>query len=190
MDVPVCWVSLIDACRQWMKSCVGRDIDESLRGISFCDVVAVTAASLVVEDARHQSLSDRLLGIWNRGGRASIVDQQVESFRKDRFPFSLLMVDIDNFKQVNDSHGHLTGDAALKSVTRALQVSLRPNESVAALKVQTARGVIGCALSIGVAEWRMQRAEASHALIDRADAALLLAKQGGRSYVLVSHPAT
>jgi PleD family two-component response regulator len=35
----------------------------------------------------------------------------------------------------------------------------------------------------------MQRAEASHALIDRADAALLLAKQGGRSYVLVSHPA-
>lgn len=78
----------------------------------------------------------------------------------------------------------------MKSVTRALQVSLRPNESVAALKVQTARGVIGCALSIGVAEWRMQRAEASHALIDRADAALLLAKQGGRSYVLVSHPAT
>jgi hypothetical protein len=38
MDVPVCWVSLIDACKQWMKFCVGRDIDESLRGISLCDM--------------------------------------------------------------------------------------------------------------------------------------------------------
>jgi len=170
--------------------------------------------------ARHESLVDPLLRIWNRGAIKAIIDEQHKRALETLLPFSILMVDIDHFKKVNDHHGHIAGDAVLKAVTGVLLASMReddelgryggeefiailPNtnaidaevlarrvkESVCDLKVQTLAGLIGCTVSIGVAEWAPTRPESLQALVHRADEALLSAKQCGRNRVHVSRPA-
>lgn len=83
-----------------------------------------------LDSARRESLVDSLLRIWNRGGVTTILDQLHQSSAADRLPFSILMIDIDRFKRINDRHGHIAGDAVLKGVTRALQASMRPDDEI------------------------------------------------------------
>ncbi|HEY1314699.1 MAG TPA: GGDEF domain-containing protein, partial [Steroidobacteraceae bacterium] len=147
----------------------------------------------------------------------TILNQQHESSRELRVPFSILMADLDHFKKINDHHGHITGDTVLKAVTGVLQAAMRVddelgryggeefiailpntnaadaeelaqrlNESVAELRVDTPTGSIGCTVSIGVAAWTPTRLESVQALVNRADAALLSAKQCGRNRVRAS----
>jgi diguanylate cyclase (GGDEF)-like protein len=183
------------------------------RGITSAQKALVAKLSV----ARHESLIDPLLRIWNRGGITTILNQQYESSREQRVPFSILMADIDHFKKINDRHGHITGDTVLKAVTAVLQAAMRVddelgryggeefiailpntnaanaeelarrlNESVAELSVDTHTGSVGCTVSIGVAEWAPSRLESIQALVHRADAALLSAKQCGRNRVRLS----
>jgi diguanylate cyclase (GGDEF)-like protein len=79
----------------------------------------------------QQSFLDGLTGLWNR----PYLDRRLESelnvaVRYDR-PLSLVMVDIDQFKRVNDSYGHLLGDVVLQSVAEALRAYARRSDIVA-----------------------------------------------------------
>ena len=60
-----------------------------------------------------------------------ILEEHFKVFKRYGNPFSLVMVDIDRFKQVNEAHGHETGDAVLAGVARLLQKSLREVDLVA-----------------------------------------------------------
>lgn len=79
-------------------------------------------------ELQQQSLTDGLTGAWNR--RAFDMLLQKEWARQSRLaqPLSLLMIDIDHFKRVNDSLGHMEGDLVLKRVTQLLTASLRPSD--------------------------------------------------------------
>ncbi|MEO8006562.1 MAG: sensor domain-containing diguanylate cyclase [Betaproteobacteria bacterium] len=80
--------------------------------------------------ARRESMIDPLLRSWNRGGIDAIFAQCHKPYLQQGQAFSIMMIDIDHFKRINDSHGHLTGDAVLKTVTREIRSELRSTDDI------------------------------------------------------------
>mgnify|MGYP000924594002 CR=1 FL=1 len=82
----------------------------------------------------RQALSDPLTGLANRTRFDMTLDQEMRLSQRSGQPLSLLVLDIDHFKQLNDSQGHPAGDAALKALGRVLRSrARRPRDLVARL---------------------------------------------------------
>jgi diguanylate cyclase (GGDEF)-like protein len=94
---------------------------------------AVVAAFVVLraQELRLLSDTDRLTGLANR--RAFDNGLHVEAGRARRYwrPLAIVLIDVDSFKQINDTHGHAAGDAVLKSVADILKESMRETDLVA-----------------------------------------------------------
>lgn len=75
---------------------------------------------------KHKSEHDSLTNLLNRGSFDSIL----EVYEKDKFNFALLLIDVDNFKTVNDTYGHSIGDAILKKVADKLTSTFRTSDYV------------------------------------------------------------
>lgn len=81
-----------------------------------------------------QAQSDALTGLANRNRFDQALDQELRIARRSGQPLSLLVMDIDHFKQLNDTQGHPAGDAALKALGRVLRTrARRPRDLVARL---------------------------------------------------------
>lgn len=78
-----------------------------------------------IETIRRESMIDAMTGIANRKQFDSTVQRMVLSAHQDKKPLSLLMVDIDHFKNFNDTFGHQVGDQVLKLVARALKEGVK-----------------------------------------------------------------
>jgi diguanylate cyclase (GGDEF)-like protein len=83
------------------------------------------------ERTKELSTHDDLTGLFNRRHFFDHLEKEVQRARRYQRVFSLLMLDLDDFKRYNDSHGHLKGDEALKEVARLLQSSIRRVDMVA-----------------------------------------------------------
>jgi diguanylate cyclase (GGDEF)-like protein len=79
----------------------------------------------------HLAMHDSLTGLANRTQLRDRLALAVERYRTQGQPFALLFVDLDDFKNVNDSGGHATGDALLTEVARRLERSVRTSDLVA-----------------------------------------------------------
>ena len=77
------------------------------------------------EIAREQAVRDALTGLRNRGYFDEALEREVAAANRYRRPMTLLMIDIDHFKRINDRHGHRTGDAVLRRVAEAIESELR-----------------------------------------------------------------
>ena len=80
---------------------------------------------LLHEDAQRLSLTDGLTGVWNRRYLQMQFRQTLASANRFDRPFSVLMLDLDNFKVVNDTHGHQRGDAILIEFAQRAGAALR-----------------------------------------------------------------
>ncbi len=80
---------------------------------------------------RELSVRDELTGLYNRRELNRLLADEVDRYRRYRRPAALVLVDIDHFKRVNDSHGHPAGDAVLRQVAEAMQSQLRTTDKVA-----------------------------------------------------------
>lgn len=90
----------------------------------------VEEARIHAELAQEQALTDALTGLLNRYGlQRSLGREQSEARRYSR-PLACLMIDMDDFKSVNDNHGHSVGDIALQQVARILTDGLRGSDMV------------------------------------------------------------
>jgi len=78
----------------------------------------------------HASV-DSLTGLFNRHWLLRMMTRQMERARADREPLALLLLDVDYFKAFNDTHGHVAGDHALRSVAGCLRTVVRPTDMVA-----------------------------------------------------------
>jgi two-component system, cell cycle response regulator len=157
-------------------------------------------------------------GLTHLANRRTFDDVLIRSFtraaRSGR-PLGLLMVDIDLFKQVNDTFGHPTGDATLQRVANALGGACRPHDIVARYggeefavvlpDVDTIElGTVAERLRLAVASLREEppvtvsiggaafpaHADSAAALLQLADDALYMAKRMGRNRVVIAQPAT
>jgi diguanylate cyclase len=81
----------------------------------------------VSEQARH----DPLTGALNRKGLDEAVDKELSTMRRKEQPLCVALLDIDNFKKLNDSMGHDTGDQALKHLATVARECMRPQDTLA-----------------------------------------------------------
>jgi len=82
------------------------------------------------EDLRFHATHDPLTGIWNRGALLELLFVELERAQRKLTTFSLLMVDLDHFKRVNDEFGHPAGDAVLREISQRLTASARSYDIV------------------------------------------------------------
>ena len=158
------------------------------------------------DEARELSEIDALTGLLNR--RRMSADLKAAIGSGERVSLSLIMVDIDCFKKVNDTHGHQAGDDVLRHVAAVLTTVVRGSDRVYRLGgeefvilapgatdqnaqdlAERVRVAIAEAnevtVSCGVASWT-QQTKTSVELLARADAALYAAKRAGRNRVQVA----
>jgi diguanylate cyclase (GGDEF)-like protein len=201
--------------RPWgMLVALGADADGAARLRAHADLVG-----LAVANARaHERLvalarTDALTGLANHRAFRERLESDTARARRTGFPVSLVMIDLDHFKRVNDTWGHQGGDAVLCEVARRLQASARrgdlparvggeelawllPDTGIRAARdaAERLRRTIGgtpiapagsVTASLGVAELGPGGADD---LVRRADAALYRAKQGGRDACVVDGP--
>jgi diguanylate cyclase (GGDEF)-like protein len=101
--------------------------------------MAAGLATLAIETRRlysdllHRSEFDQLTDIHNRFSLEKLLDAQIDAARFKATIFGLIYIDLDNFKLVNDSHGHQAGDQYLQQVALRLKRQLRPHDRLARL---------------------------------------------------------
>jgi len=164
----------------------------------------------------RMSATDTLSGLLNRGRFSNLLLVEIARSLRYRAPLSLLLVDVDAFKQVNDQYGHAAGDAALCTVAECLRSSCRRTDHAAryggdefavlltgtgaeagtAFADRLAQAVRGApayapgssplTLSIGVAELHAEDGGDPKRLLKRADAAMYAAKHGGRNRAVLA----
>lgn len=78
----------------------------------------------------RDSLIDSLSGLWNRKGFDAIADKEIEHCRLEGAPISFFLLDVDNFKSINDVHGHPVGDLVIKKLSDVLVGNTRSTDSV------------------------------------------------------------
>ncbi|HEX6592909.1 MAG TPA: GGDEF domain-containing protein [Moraxellaceae bacterium] len=81
-------------------------------------------------EVRHLSLTDALTGVRNRRSIMEFLAQEVARSRRAGAPLSVVMVDLDHFKHINDRWGHTTGDRALKAAAHVLMEAVRTTDGV------------------------------------------------------------
>src|SRR5262249_25635416 len=82
------------------------------------------------EALRDQAARDPLTGIWNRNAIFDIFRRELARADREGTQIAIVMIDIDHFKNLNDTHGHMAGDAVLREFTRRISTSLRPYDAV------------------------------------------------------------
>jgi len=77
------------------------------------------------EKLRFEADHDPLTGAYNRRHMLATMNEGIAQSRRYAFPYSVVLIDLDHFKSVNDAHGHPAGDIVLKSIVNTLQSSIR-----------------------------------------------------------------
>jgi diguanylate cyclase (GGDEF)-like protein len=94
-------------------------------------VIELNRKLLVAQSAlEHRATHDTLTNVWNRGAIMEVLDKELSRSRRELKPLSVIMTDVDHFKHLNDTHGHLAGDVVLSEVAQRLSSSLRTSEWV------------------------------------------------------------
>jgi diguanylate cyclase (GGDEF)-like protein len=90
-------------------------------------------AAVLRHDLHVQATTDSLTGLLNRRAMEMTAEQQIAICRRRHQPISAILIDLDDFKRINDSHGHHSGDAVLIAVAQCLQQHLRGRDLLARL---------------------------------------------------------
>lgn len=172
---------------------------------------------LLIKMLAQRAQIDGLTGLWNRAYFNSRLEVEVAHAQRHQEPLSLILADLDSFKQLNDRYGHPFGDEVLEEFAsilaggRAGDVACRyggeefavimPN--VAAKEAASVATRYGAALaacrwertgdlsvtaSFGVTDLSLTNPKTAKAMIDSADRALYAAKQAGRNRVVIASP--
>ena len=81
-----------------------------------------------IDTLEREIVKDELMGIYNRRYFMSRLKEEFERYKRYQLPFSLLLLDIDHFKKVNDTYGHIVGDKFLVRLAGLISMNLRPSD--------------------------------------------------------------
>ncbi|MBN1528575.1 MAG: diguanylate cyclase [Thermoleophilaceae bacterium] len=187
---------------------------ETLQAIASLAAVACRNAE-AFEEATEAARTDSLTGLLNHGAIQVRASEEIWRAQRDDMPLACLLADLDNFKPINDRHGHLVGDEILRRVAAALSAEFRPYDGIAryggdefvvllpsadeakarhaaerlrSCVTAAARRFeeLGLPLSASVGLARWEEPQTASELLDRADRALLLAKRRGKDGLVVA----
>jgi diguanylate cyclase (GGDEF)-like protein len=174
-------------------------------------LVDQAATALALVRARAEAGTDAVTGCMNHRAMRRRLDEEIGRAMRTGGPLSCLLIDLDDFKLVNDRHGHQAGDAMLRAVVHALVGEFRafdrvaryggdefvvilPNAELDSAAAAASRalerlraisahdgGATGVSASIGVAQWRAPMG--TDELLEACDAALLRSKRQGKGRV-------
>ena len=82
------------------------------------------------EDLREQATRDSLTRLWNRSSILNELGRELARLERECRPLGVVIVDLDHFKHVNDTKGHLAGDAVLREAAQRMQNSIRQYDSI------------------------------------------------------------
>lgn len=179
--------------------------------LMLCVVHDVTEQKRLKNELEFAASRDPLTGLWNRRHFLDLLDKARQQKRRNDVDYSLLILDADHFKNINDQFGHDKGDEVLVLLARTLENRVRETDSVCRwggeefiillpqTDIANAAHLAEClrtsvtemqipelpsvTVSIGVAQH--QREETTESLLKRADAGLYQAKASGRNRVVV-----
>ena len=94
-----------------------------------CNLSSRTLVSLKrIDVLEREIVKDELMGIYNRRYFMSRLKEEFERYKRYQLPFSLLLLDIDHFKKVNDTYGHVVGDKCLIQLAKLISKNIRPSD--------------------------------------------------------------
>ncbi len=169
----------------------------------------ITEQETYKKELEHLTITDTLTGIGNRRYFHNKMAEECSRATRYKYPFSLILFDIDYFKKVNDEYGHNVGDEVLKEYTKLIAPMLRENDifcriggeefiillphvdGIAAQKIaqklrvaiEDSKKIIPITMSFGVTQYISGEEEES--VFKRVDKALYEAKESGRNRVVV-----
>jgi len=82
------------------------------------------------EELQFRATHDGLTGIYNRGMALDAIRREHSRMEREHMSFGVILADLDHFKNINDTYGHLCGDAVLKEAARRMCASVRPYDTV------------------------------------------------------------
>lgn len=100
-----------------------------IRFIKAVSTVLRLGAGNIIE-LQRKAFCDHLTGVYNRGYFEEVAKKEIERARRYGLPFSIVVVDIDNLKMINDIFGHLAGDKVIKTTANLLERSCRISDTV------------------------------------------------------------
>ena len=193
-----------DGSWHWLRWSSQLSPDESMIYARAADITELKQIEAEREEllgqVQEMARRDPLTGLPNRRALEEQLPQVMARARRGESPLSLAILDIDHFKQYNDTHGHLAGDEVLRACARAWDSALRGEDTIARVGgeeflvllpdtdgeqaaeiIERLRGKtpLGQTCSAGLALWDC--GETIDDLLRRADEALYLAKAGGRN---------
>ena len=160
-----------------------------------------------VEELHLKSVTDALTGAYSYGYLHEVLELEVQRTLNEKTPLSVMLIDIDHFKRINDSHGHLFGDRVIKETAETISAHVRSDDilgryggdefvvvmpgadrttavSVAErVRAGVAKNGYRTTASIGVATFDGVQQETPGQLLHRADMNLYQAKRDGRNCV-------
>jgi diguanylate cyclase (GGDEF)-like protein len=198
---------LVVALGTWARKPVeGRVIEATVRFGGHA-AVALRSADLLAR-VRQLAITDGLTQLSNRRAFDRALEREIGRAARADGRLSVVLIDLDHFKDLNDEYGHVTGDTVLRQISRALAGSVRTYDTIARyggeefaavlpgcsaglaftladrlrMAVQDAASEIKVTASVGVATYPYDGAEVS-ALLRSADRALYASKRAGRNRV-------
>jgi diguanylate cyclase (GGDEF)-like protein len=170
-------------------------------------LVDQAASALALVQARAEAGTDPVAGCMNHRAMRRRLDEEIGRATRAGSPLACMLIDLDDFKLVNDQHGHQAGDAVLREVVQALVGEFRAFDRVARYggdefvvilpnadlrsaaaaasraleRMRTVEGELGISASIGVAEWHAPMS--TNELLEACDQALLRSKREGKGRV-------
>jgi diguanylate cyclase (GGDEF)-like protein/putative nucleotidyltransferase with HDIG domain len=104
----------------------GEDLD-LLKAISNEISIGINNLMLL-EKTKEMSVTDELTGLYNRRHFFEMLEIEMSRATRTKHPFSLVMLDLDGFKEYNDKYGHTNGDAVLQTISQMLKSSIRKSD--------------------------------------------------------------